>query len=323
MKARPSYWSSALGLTLVLAGGPTGPAGAAAQSELDGVCAAATAPLECNLAAAAVQLMQPRVGLALWGGNPVPGTASTVGLRRARTPRISAAARVRALRVTVPPLLDRTASRAEHGLVTSAALQSSFGLYHGFSPLPTVGGVLSVDALTRLAVARLPVGKGFESAAVWGWSAGVRLGLFRESFTLPGVSLTATYGRSSGVALGDAAGLTTDGAAEGAVSVLGAALVASRRVLGLRLAGGLSWDRYASDVTLRYTGPATGPGTLAGDAVLYRTAGFGSITWTRLIVHGSLEVGWQEAAPLPPLPPDVAPIDPAGLWLGLAIRVTP
>ena len=317
MTERPSYWSSlvAAGIALAVAGG------AAAQTELGGACAGATEPSECNLAAATAQVIQPRVGLALWGGNPVPGTGSTMGFRVGSSPRISGSLRFRVVPTTLPPLLDRTRNDARTGLVTGLGLQSSVALVHGTSLLPTVGGFLSVDAIGRLAVASLPTGKGFDDGSVWGGALGLRLGLLRESFTLPGLSITATYGRSTTVTFGDPELLTSAGLMRGSVSALSATAVASRWVFGLRLAGGVSWDRFGSRVTLHYDGAPAGS-SLSADAVLRRWSGFGSLTWSRLIYHAAVEIGVQETPTFGTLPAGEN-MDPVAWWVALSFRVTP
>ena len=319
MTERPSYWirTSALAALLLVGGG--GLSAATAQADLGDVCLNAAARYECNLAVATARVIQPRVGLALWGGNPVPGTASTGGLRLAGSPRISVMTRGALVPTTLPPLLDRSVAGSENGVLSSVALQSTVAVAHGFSPLPTVGGFLSLDVMGRVAVARMPGGSGFRSRAVWGGMAGIRLGLLRESFTLPGLSLTAGYGRSGEVTFGDPEGLETDGFVQGPVSDLTATLAASRRLFGLRLAGGVTWDRYTGEVALGHDG---GAGPLTADAVMRRWSGFGSLTWTRLIYHAVLEVGWQEGPPPVPLPSGVE-VDPAALWMALAFRVTP
>ena len=188
---------------------------------------------------------------------------------------------------------------------------------------PPAGGVLSLDLVGRLAYGRLPVGKGFDSPVVWGLALGLRLGVLRESLTLPGVSVTATYGRSGTVSFGDLDGVTTDGAVRGAVSGLHATAAVSRRLLGLRLGGGLSFDRYSSDVQVRYTpAPLLPQASGRGDATAHRWSAFGSVTWTRLIYHAVLEVGIQETPPPGGLPATVA-VDPAGWWVAGAFRFTP
>ena len=318
MTERRSSWTSAVVAVCLLGLAD----GAAAQAELGGVCDGATAPLECRLAAASARVIQPRVALALWGGNPVPGTASTLGIRVGSTPRIGVSAGLLVVPTTLPPLLDRSETRSRTGLVTGLALQSTVGLAHGLSPAPTVGGLLSVDAVGRLSVARLPTSRGFDHGTVWGLAAGLRLGVLRESLTLPGVSLTAAYGRSGTVTYGDPSPVAAEGLMQGSVSRLSATLAASRNLFGLRLAGGASWDRHASDVTLRWDGGLAGPAGRDARAVMKRWTGFGSITWSRLIYHAALEAGVQETPAFGTLPAGVA-LDPIGWWLGLSVRVTP
>lgn len=320
MPERASYWTSRLGLALLLAL----PASAPAQDGLAGVCSGLQVGLdECHLAIGTARIIQPRIGIALWGGSPVPGTASTLGLRRPRSPRLGLSARIGMVPTTLPPLLDRSRSESETALVTAVSVQTTVGLFHGYSPLATAGGVASLDLVGRLSYGRLPTGKGFDHPSVWGLAVGLRLGVLRESLTLPGVSVTATYGRSGMVSFGDPDGVATDGAIRGAVSGLHATAAVSRRVFGLRLGSGLSFDRYSSDVQVRYSPGSLQPQASArGDATLHRWSAFGSVTWTRLIYHAILELGVQESPAPGGLPADVA-LDPAGWWVAAAFRFTP
>lgn len=278
MTERRSSWTEGPGplLPAVLAAltALAGPAVVTAQDDLDAACAASISPEECALAAGAVRLVHPRVGLVLWGGNAEPGTAGTLGLRRRATPRIGVSVRTALAPVTVPPVTDRTETRGRRGLLGAAAVQASLGIVHGTSPLPGVGGFLSLDFMGRLAHARLPAGRGFEDRAVWGLAGGFRLGIARESLLVPGVAVSALYGRSTTVTVGDMERGTTDGAARGAVSGLRLGATVSQRLFGLRLAAGVSRDRYASDADVRYT-PAAGVGgalqlTGSGNAVTER-----------------------------------------------------
>lgn len=327
MTERPSFWTRHCAPAVALLGalGALGaaPDRLAGQDDLDGVCAAAQAPSDCYLAAAAVRTIQPRIGLVLWGGSPVPGTANTVGLRRRSSPRVAVSGRVALAPAELPPLLDRSRVEGSRGVLTALSLQTTVGLSHGTSPLPTVGGFLAVDLIGRASVARVPQGKGFDRPTVWGWALGARLGLLRESLLLPAASLTATYGRSFRFAFGDPEGLTTDGAIRGAVSGLHVTAAASRWILGLRLGGGVSYDRYGSDVTVRWGGATSPLAQEAGaDAVTKRWSGFGTLTWTRVIYHLVLELGWQESPVPTGLPAEVA-VNPVGWWTSVAVRVTP
>lgn len=277
---------------------------------------------ECLLAVASMRAVQERIGTALWGGNPVTGTASTLGMRLGSMPRLSAAARLTLVPMDLPPLLDRAADGSQRGLVPALAAQAAVGLLQGWSPLPTVGGVLSMDVIGSVAFAPLPGGHGFRNSVV-GWSAGARVGLMRESFTLPGVSVTTSYGRSNAVALGDPSSATHDGFARGAISDLNATLAASQRISALRLTGGVAFDRYASRARIGYQPEGSDgerverTGRLATD----RRSWFVNASWTALIFHGAAEIGWQEIPAPAGLPAGVR-VDPVGWWAGLAFRVS-
>jgi hypothetical protein len=300
------------------------PAAAGAQSRLEASCRAMAGPAsaECLLAVAATRAVQERVGLALWGGNPVPGTASTLGMRIGATPRASLSARLDLVPVELPPLLDRARSGSERAWVQAASGQATVGVFQGWSPLPTVGGVLSVDLLARLSAARLPRGAGFDQGAALGWSAGVRIGALRESFTMPGLSLTTSYGRSTAMAFGDPAGQATDGFSRGSVSNLNATLAASRRMGPLRLTAGVAGDRYSTDALVGYRDPVTASlATDRGRVSTDRRSWFGNVSWTALIFHTSAEFGWQEIPEPGDLPAGVS-VDPVGWWAGVAFRLS-
>ncbi|NIP83817.1 MAG: hypothetical protein GWM90_33150 [Gemmatimonadetes bacterium] len=317
-------WSSGrAGAALaVVALGLAAPAGAAGQDDLARLCVRLEGESgECHLAAAAVRLVHPRLGVALWGGSPVPGTASTLGMRLGSVPRISLSTRLVLVPMELPPLPDRAAG-SSRSLVPALSTQGTVGILPGLSPMPTVGGVLSLDAIGRIGYAGLPGGKGFESGGVWGWSLGLRVGGLRESFTLPGVSLTLAYGRSGGVAYGDPSGATTDGHVRGGISDLSATLAASKRIAAVGLTAGVAVDRYGSDVDLAYRSFPLGPRIEeAADATTDRWSGFVNASWTLLILHASAELGWQEAPAPPGLPGDVA-VDPVGWWASVALRLS-
>jgi hypothetical protein len=317
--------AAALGLVLVLL--VALPAAARAQGGLVGACAAAGGDEpECLLAVASMRAVQERVGIALWGGNPVPGTASTLGMRIGSSPRFTAAGKVSLVPVEVPPLLDRATDRSERGWIPGLSAQASMGVVQGWSPLPTMGGVLSMDLLASLAAAPLPRGRGFQNSAV-GWSAGARVGLLRESFTLPGVSITTRYGRSNAVGLGDPASDAHDGFARGSVSDLGATLAVSQRISPVRLTAGAALDRYTSSARIGYQATddlgvgLTRRAEVKGRLTTDRRSFFANASWTTLIFHGIAEAGWQQIPRPDGLPAGVR-LDPAGWWAAVAFRIS-
>jgi len=277
---------------------------------------------ECMLAVATMRTVQERVGIALWGGNPVPGTASTVGLRMGSTPRVSVAGAIGLVPAALPPLRDRAVSRSERTTIPAFSTHLAVGVLPGWSPAPTVGGVLSLDLIGRLSAAPLSGGAGFDSGTALGWSAGVRVGALRESFTLPGVSLTTSYARSTSITYGDPEDAFGGGFTEGAVSDLNATLTASRRIAGLRFTAGGATDRYSTRGRIGYS-PHPGGGQVVQRArvITNRRSWFANAEWTSLVFHASAEAGWQTIPTPTGLPPDVR-VDPVGWWLGLAFRLS-
>ncbi len=300
------------------------PGSARAQDDDADVACRAFTPsgvAECRLAVGAARVIQPRLATALFGGNPVPGTASTLGMRIGSLPRMSIAFRVTAAPAEHPPIIDRASAEGDRAFLTGIGAQASMGVLTGFSPFPTVGGVLSLDVLARLAVLPLP-GNGFHDGAAWGWAVGARVGALRESFTLPGVSLTGTYARISRTAFGDPDSGTTDGFFEGPVGDFRADLAATKRVGLVGLTAGVAIDRYASDLVAGFRdGPGAPQFRIEGEAVNHRWSAYANAAWTLLIFHAAAELGWQES-PVPAGIPAGTRVDPVGWFGGLAFRVS-
>ncbi|MBW3551951.1 MAG: hypothetical protein KY466_00500 [Gemmatimonadetes bacterium] len=302
------------------------PAAAAAQDDdADSVCRSLQSPSavsECRLSVGAARMIQPRMAAALFGGNPVPGTASTLGMRLGSLPRMSLAFRVTGAPAERPPILDRTVSDGSRSLLVGLTADAALGVLTGLSPLPTVGGVLSLDLIARAAFLPLPASEGFHDGAAWGLAAGARLGAVRESFTLPGISITGTYGRITRTAFGDPDTGTTDGFFEGAVTDLRIEVAATKRLGLIGLTAGAAHDRYSSDLTAGFRDGLLGQRLeVSGDAVHGRWSAYGDAAWTLLIFQAALEVGWQDA-PVPDGLPSSVDLDPVGWFGGLSFRIS-
>lgn len=314
----PLFSTRALsGLLLVLMPAILPTSVGAQDDDLAGACAAVSNP-ECQVAAAAVRTIHPRVGLALWGGNPVPGTASTLGMRLGSVPRFSGSSRVVVLPVELPPLPDRSADEASRATAVGLSTQLSVGILQGISPLPTVGGFLALDAVGRASWFLLPDGQGFADDNVLGASLGLRLGLLRESFTMPGLSLTGSYGQSTRFAFGDPAG-GGDGFIEGGIGNLNLTAATTKRVGLVSLTAAGSLDRYMTAVDFRYPGGPSAAQTATG--ITDRWSVLGNVSWTFMILHASLEAGWQQA-PVPDGLPAAVVVNPTGWWAGAALRLS-
>lgn len=286
----------------LLAGAPRA-ARAQDEGRIEAQCAAfsdSSARRLCNETAQAIEIAHPRLGLAFAAGNPVAGTASTLGKRIGAIPRVSAGVRVTGVYLEIPPINENGGKiRLAIPAVTGDV---AVGLVDGLTLAPTVGGFGSVDVLGSAGIVPIS-GAGFGSTPL-GWGIGARLGLLRESFVTPGVSITGMYRGigevtfGSPVLAGDSAFFRVSGYRD--LSLRGAI---SKRLLVLGLAAGLGWDRYQSDLDVRIRDRSvlcTGlpqpcvRGFAATGFTSDRLSAFADVSWTALIFSVVGEAGWQK-----------------------------
>lgn len=279
--------------------GMLAPQGPARGQDLSGLileCGGSSPTLTalCQQAALAAQAAQGAVGLASSGGADLPGSASTLGWRTKRSPRLAFSAwgsLVRAPLAGNPATgLPSREGTTEH--LPSLNVSGTLGLFDGFFIAPTVGGFGSVDLTVSGHWVRTPAEAGFQES-VRGWGVGSRIGIFRESFTLPGISFSAFY-RGSGdnglwsLEAGDPA------AAEFDVRTTSLRAVVGKDIAGIGLLGGAGWDRYRGDVLLRVMDPgdsmSSGNGSGKIDSRRYLFFLGGSMTF--LAIQLSAEAGW-------------------------------
>jgi hypothetical protein len=296
-------WGIALCATAAIFGGA---APAAAQGDnLARQCAEQMGPLVspamreyCVRAAYALGITQPRVGMALIGGNPVQGTASTMGTRLGALPRLSLAARLSAAWLEIPDLRRLDASGTLSFPAPALNVDAAIGVFGGAAIAPTVGGFGSVDLLASAGVTPLPGGRGFEGQS-GSWAVGARVGLLRESFTLPGVSLSGVYRRVGDIEYGSAEFSGRDAYFRMRdIRMLSARAAVSKRVLFLGLTGGVGWDRHTSDVLLQVRDPVLagiGPTIELSDPRFRseRSTAFINASWTMLLLNFVGEAGLQ------------------------------
>lgn len=303
MKAsiRPAVVLPLVGLLLV--GSWAGPARIAAQEsvlELADECGSGDPELRswCREVALALQAAQGGVGFLSAGGDELPGSASTVGWRLGSVPRVTVAGRLQLGRLHLPGLREgaRTPTVDRTSTVSAFHLNGAVGVYDGLSPMPTVGGILAVDLLGSAGVVLLPDSEGFDEAAT-SYGIGARVGVLRESFTLPGVTLSAVQRWTGRVRLGS----LDDGDAGEAdfdLSTTSIRATAGKDLLGVGLLAGVGWDRYASDVRIaardaRVAGAPPLLGEAAADGFsTSRTVVYGGASLNFLVLQLSAEGGW-------------------------------
>jgi hypothetical protein len=184
--------------------------------------------------------------------------------------------------------------------VVGGRLAVAMGLFDGFSPLPTVGGVLALDAVAALRLLQVPDSPSSTGSRV-GWGGGVRLGIFRESFSLPGVTFSAVRYGSGSIRYGVSSG-------EGALVQLEPSLTSYRLVAGkdlwpVGISAGIGWDRYRGTGRFEVRVPEGG-----GDPITARAAGelhmnreylFAGLNYTWLVTQVAAELTWaKRASPL-------------------------
>lgn len=260
---------------------------------------------ECVDGAVTGRAMFGAIGLAAAGGVAVPGTATTLGSRVGGGPRISPFFSVGRSGGGTTAATDADLATG----VTSIRGGVALGLFDGLRIMPTVGGFLSVDLIATGSIQLLPDGIA-SSGRVRTFGAGLRLGILREGFSVPGISISiaqryseeATQTRTP-----DAFAVRVDPTTTSVRAVVG------KDAGGVELLAGLGWDGYSGTVYIPQgvAGPTLGGG-LDGSRMLY----FGGVSTTLSIVLSlSAEVGWTGG--FDPVAAYTGPFDPtAGTAFG-------
>ena len=291
----------ALSILLLLAGRLSSSAQETVQ-EVAAECSGADLVLQplCLEGALALQAARGGVGLAASSlGTPVPGSSSTLGRRLGSSPRFALSVRGGFTRTDMP---DPRASGVAKNTFWARTVEVgvTVGVLDGFALVPTVGGIFSFDLLGSATLVELSDGAGF-SGSVEGLGYGVRLGLLRESFTLPGVSVSvirrsiteAEWGRPAA----DRVSLTFK------PTVTSVRAAAGKDLLAFGVLGGWGWERYSGSTVLAVQeteddSVRTGQFS-SGDFANSRQLYFGGISYTFLVLQLSAEggyaTGWDEA----------------------------
>ena len=213
----------------------------------------------CDAAVDGTRAFHPVAGLLVSGGNPVLGTAATLG----GLGHISVTARANAARVVLPETgydgSSTTVPASDELFAPVPLLEIAAGLYGG---LPS--GLLAVDVLGSAQL--LPTDQ-LENLAVaddarrigdvaLGLGFGARVGILRELGPVPAVSVSLmrrdipqlSYGS---IDEGDQYRYAVD------LRATNLRLVASKRLAIVDLAAGLGWDKYTGDAEIQFRDPQT------------------------------------------------------------------
>src|SRR5437667_4783575 len=217
----------------------------------------------CNTAVDAVRAFYPLAGMIVTGGNPVLGTARTVG----GLGHVTLSVRVNAIKAALP---DPTAANQSpvpssfHGAVPAPMVEGAVGLVKGMG-----GGLLAVDLLGSALI--LPTGidnltvdsnATHISDAALGFGYGARVGVLNGGFPIPSLSVSwmhRTVPRLRYGTLGTAPGTGDDFEFTMDLKSDSYRAVAGWKFVLVDVAAGIGVDRYRSrDTNIRfYDGPTT------------------------------------------------------------------
>jgi len=174
----------------------------------------------------------------------------------------------------------------------SVHLSGTMGVFDGFFLGPTVGGVGSLDVTVSGQWLGTPGDAGFQENLL-AWGAGGRIGILRESFSLPGISVSGFYRKVGDTDLWS----TQDGSS--AESVFDLTVTSFRGVIGKDIWGfgflaGAGWDRYSGGMNTSVADPeGVEPIVLVdGDLDTDRPIFFIGTSMTFLALQLSGEFGW-------------------------------
>lgn len=272
-------------------------------------CTAAGGPTEpCARAAVTSRALMGQVGLLVGSGAEIPGTASTLGTRVGGGPRLSFFARGAAVGISLP---DPAVSPLADVTFPATALQAgaAVGLFDGFRIMPTVGGFLSTDVFAQGAFIFLPTAEGF-GGNTQSLTTGLRVGILREGFTVPGISLSVARRFPGAVDFGLADEANPTVTVDPGVTSL--RLVVGKDLYAVEVMGGVGWDEYSGGDAVTRVADGVGPvviteGEMSGSRRLY----FGSASMTfGIVLSLSVQAGWAEG--FDPVPGYTGSFDPTG-----------
>ena len=221
----------------------------------------------CLHAGLTVRAAHKAIALAASGGASVPGSASTLGWRMKGSPRIAFSLKGLVARAPFPTLGrdGRTPAGKAHSNLPALHASVTVGLFDGFSPAPTVGGFGSVDLVFSGQWISTPTSVGLTGKEL-GWGFGARVGILRESFSLPGISLSLVRRDVGSVSLhGEASDEPFN--AHSDLSVVSIRGIVGKDIGGLGFFAGAGWDRTDGRTNLSVHGTG-GPGSMMSDGGL-------------------------------------------------------
>lgn len=258
-------------------------------------------------------VLQPGIGIAFSGGNPVLGSGSTIGTRLGLMPRVSVSMRGNLALAQMPQLFEKYNAAFGEGEslppmaragfpIGSVQADAAIGVFNGLA-----FGVGAVDFLASVSLVP-KVDKIGLAESIVNYGGGARIGILKQGLLMPGVSVSGMYRKMGTIGFGDIE--THPGAVSGDLENLSLRAVASKGLLFIDLALGAGYDRYSSDVELAWKvscGTQECRNANSGDPLLLQSAIDGKLTtstWnvfvnagmSLLLVNIVGELGFQKSS---------------------------
>jgi hypothetical protein len=279
------------GLLLVAAVSPAG----AQTPECTGYVA--NAQRVCAAAVDATRAFHPVIGVLVSGGNPVIGSAATLG----GFGHASLTLRANAVQVVLPDLAyDGSSSTVPVGdklWAPAPLVEGALGVYRGVG-----NGLLAVDLLASAQllptdqIDNLTVDAGARKIGglALGLGYGARVGLVRDRGPLPAVSVSVMRRDIPQIAYGDVSGGDRYGYGVD-LHATNLRLIASKQLLFLDMAAGLGWDKYTGDAVIQFRDPITNvtQPDVAVELNSSRVLGFLNAGMSLSMVRLTGEIGYQ------------------------------
>ena len=213
----------------------------------------------CTAAIDGTRAFHPIAGLLVSGGNPVLGTANTLG----GLGHFSLTARANAAHVVLPDVgydgSTTTVPASDELFAPTPLVELAAGVYGG-----TPSGLLAIDFLGSAQllptdqIDHLTVESGARRIGdvALGLGYGARIGAVRENGPLPAVSLSIMRRDIPQLSYGDLA----DGdqySYDVNLHATNLRVVASKQLMLFDVAAGLGWDKYTGDASIQFRDPVT------------------------------------------------------------------
>ena len=234
-------------------------------------------------------------GLLLGLGSAAPGSW---GPLRRNAPRFEVSFRAAGLRAHIPVITHERVTGLAKTEFVLGTIQGNLiaGLFEGFQVKPTVGGLFSLDLMAQGNLLFFPKEIGLDSR-MGAFSLGMRLGLVRETFTLPGIALSISRRFMGPLTLDWESGHYSTGLViEPSISSVRLTIGKSMSSLGFMAGAGL--DSHNSEVKLTVLPKGSHPAEFNAPLVLLRPVLFSGVSLSLLILQLSTEVGWAFGPPM-------------------------